>query len=61
MNLDPDGTLGKAFGIIYKKSKFDNFRILCIDAEQRGFMEAMEVYGEVALRLSAEITHDAAG
>ncbi len=59
MNLDPNGALKKAFGALYKKSKFTNFKILCIDAEQHGFIEAMEAYGVVALRLAAEIQHEA--
>jgi len=59
MNLDPDGVLKKAFGILYKKGKYENFRILCIDAEQRGFTQAMEAYGAVALRLASEIQNEA--
>jgi hypothetical protein len=59
MNLDPDGALRKAFGVIYKKSLFDSFRLLCSDAERLGYTAAMEAYGQTALRLATEIEHDA--
>lgn len=59
MDAHYDAILRQTFGVLYKKHKYNNFKILCIDAEQRGFTQAMEAYGVVALRLAAEIQNEA--
>ncbi len=54
-----DELLRKCFGVIYKKAKMDNFRLLCADAEKHGFTQAMEAYGQIVLRLAGEIQNEA--